>query len=70
MALIGICNSLYQLGGQYVVLLPVSYILRAVADTTGIIALLVAIWSRINDGKISAHWYLFCYCTRRRFLRF
>jgi hypothetical protein len=53
----GLLHTLYEIGGRYIVLYPVLFILTTVVQTTGVIALCISVYSEVNDNKISSHWY-------------
>lgn len=53
----GLLNVLYQFGGMYVVLFPALFWAKAVLETTGVLALVIASYSYLHQSNISAHWY-------------
>lgn len=53
----GLLNFLYQLGGKYVVVLPVLYPLQSAFDTTGTLGLIIGAYSGLHGNTVSSHWY-------------
>lgn len=53
----GVCNILYQVGGKFIILMPVLSPLQAAVETTATLALVVGAYSARNRDLISSHWY-------------
>jgi len=56
-AVYGLCNFFYSLGGRWLLLLPIIYWLPIIMYTTGALALSISCYSTVNRANISAHWY-------------
>lgn len=64
----GILNMLYQLGGRYVILFPVLYWSKSVQQTTGTLAFLIGCYSVKNNGQVFTE--IICYSILGVFIKY